>query len=114
MFRVVFSGLRARPLRAFLSALGIAVGIAAMVAVVGISASGREQVNQQLRALGTDLLTITPGTSFRGEAKLPEDSIDKVAPIEAVNIVSATGTVSDANVYRNEAINPNQTNALAV
>ena len=50
--RVAYSGLRTRPLRAVLSALGIGVGIAAMVAVVGISASSREQVNQQLRELG--------------------------------------------------------------
>ncbi|NDL58300.1 ABC transporter permease [Phytoactinopolyspora mesophila] len=113
--RVAFSGLRTRPLRAVLSALGIAVGIAAMVAVVGISASSQEQVNQQLRELGTDMLTVQAGTSFRSdEAKLPEDSVDMVSRIEQVAAVSAIGTVNDAAVYRNELIDPNQTNALAV
>ncbi|WP_129667672.1 ABC transporter permease [Phytoactinopolyspora endophytica] len=113
--RVAFSGLRTRPLRAVLSALGIAVGIAAMVAVVGISASSQEQVNQQLRELGTGLLTVSPGTSFRGgEAKLPENSVDMVARIDDVDAVSAVGVLGDANVYRNEAIDPGQTNALAV
>lgn len=113
--RVAFSGLRARPLRAVLSALGIAVGIAAMVAVVGISASSQEQVAQQLRELGTDLLTVEAGTSFgEGEAKLPPEGVGMVSRIEPVTTVSAIGAVNDANVYRTEAIDPNQTNALAV
>jgi putative ABC transport system permease protein len=112
--RVAFSGLRSRPLRAVLSALGIAVGIAAMVTVVGISASTQEQIRQQLRALGTDMLTITPGTSFRDQPRLPATTVDMVARIEQVTSVSGIGSVRGANVYRNEAIDPNQTNALAV
>jgi putative ABC transport system permease protein len=113
--RVAFSGLKARPLRAFLSALGIAVGIAAMVAVVGISASSREQVNEQLRALGTNLLTITPGQQLSGDAaKLPEESVDMVGRIGPVTDVSAVGTISDTPVYRNQHIPVEQTNGLSV
>lgn len=113
--RVAAAGLTVRPLRAVLAALGIAVGIAAMVTVVGISASSQEQVNQQLRALGTNLLTITPGTTFRGgEARLPEESVDMVARVDLVTDASAVGTVAGANVYRSEAIDPGRTNALAV
>ncbi|TDD96294.1 ABC transporter permease [Jiangella asiatica] len=113
--RVAFSGLRARPLRAVLSALGIAVGIAAMVAVVGISASSREQVNQQLEALGTNLLTVGAGSSFTGDTVvLPEQSVDMVARLDGVTSVSAIGAVPDANVYRTDEIDLNQTNALAV
>lgn len=113
--RVAFSGLRARPLRAVLAATGIAVGIAAMVAVVGISASSREQVNDQLRALGTNLLTVAPGSSFTGEdATLPADSVDMVARQADVTSVSAIGVVADTAVYRNDEIDENETNALAV
>lgn len=61
-FRVGAAGLRARPLRVFLSALGIALGIAAMVCVVGIASSSRESLNRQLAALGTNLLRVSPGT----------------------------------------------------
>lgn len=112
--RVAFSGLRARPLRAVLSALGIAVGIAAMVAVVGISASSREQVHEQLRSLGTNLLTVAPGQSFVGEASLPVESVDMVARLDDVSAVSAVGIVPDTAVYRTDEIDPNQTNAIAV
>lgn len=113
--RVAASGLRGRPLRAVLSALGIAVGIAAMVAVVGISASSRERVNQQLAALGTNLLTAAPGQSFTGEeVKLPPDSVEMVSRIPGVTSVSAVGALPDAAVYRNAGIDKDKTNSIAV
>ncbi|MGP4110120.1 ABC transporter permease, partial [Streptomyces sp. 4N509B] len=105
----------ARPLRAVLSALGIAVGIAAMVAVVGISASSREEVNDRLRQLGTNLLTVTPGSSFSGgQAELPADAVPMVDRLDQVTAVSAVGALPDTYVYRNDAIDEAETNALAV
>src|SRR4051794_38568878 len=59
-------GPRHRRLRAALSALGIAIGIGAMVAVVGVSASSQAQLLAEIDALGTNLLTATPGTTFSG------------------------------------------------
>ena len=111
---VAATGLRARPLRAVLSALGIAVGIAAMVAVIGISASSRAQIDRQLRALGTNLLTVEPGEELlSGEpAKLPDESVDMVARIGPVTSVSAVGTVDDAFVYRNDEIDELLTNGI--
>jgi putative ABC transport system permease protein len=112
--RVAATGLRARPLRAALSALGIAVGIAAMVAVVGISASSRAEIDRQLRALGTNLLTVEPGQTLRGgeTAILPAGSVDMVARIAPVTSVSAVGEVEDAFVYRNDQIDEAKTNGI--
>jgi putative ABC transport system permease protein len=112
--RVAGAGLKARPLRAVLSALGIAVGIAAMVAVVGISASSRAEIDRQLRALGTNLLTVEPGEELlSGEpAKLPTESVDMVARIGSVTSVSAIGTVDDAFVYRSDHIDELRTNGI--
>ena len=98
-------GLRARRLRVVLSALGIAIGIAAMTAVVGISTSSRARLDRQLDALGTNLLTAGPGTTLFGDpAKLPEDAVAMVQRIGAVESVSAIGSVSDAKVYRSDRI----------
>jgi putative ABC transport system permease protein len=73
--RVGAAGLRTRPSRALLSALGIAIGIAAMVAVVGISSSSREQLDRQLAALGTNLLTVHTGRGMEGQdAQLPAEA----------------------------------------
>src|SRR5207248_824757 len=72
-------GLRTRRLRAALSALGIAIGIGAMVAVVGISASSQAQLLATIDALGTNLLTITPGQTFTGDNEvLPRTSVASV------------------------------------
>lgn len=98
-------GLRARPLRVVLSGLGIAIGIAAMTAVVGISTSSRAKLDQQLDALGTNLLTAGPGSTLFGQpAKLPEEAVAMVGRIGPVESVSAIGMLSDARVYRSDKI----------
>src|SRR5438105_8999232 len=73
VLRVASVGLRTRRLRAALSALGVAIGIASMVAVLGISDSSRAGLVNQLNQLGTNLLTVAPGQTFLGQnAQLPE------------------------------------------
>ncbi|MFD0318125.1 ABC transporter permease [Streptomyces flavalbus] len=114
MVRVGAVGLRTRPLRAFLSALGIAIGIAAMVAVVGISSSSRADLDRALAALGTNLLTVGPGSTLTGgQSQLPSPAERMVAGIDGVESVSAVGRIPDAKVYRNDRIPEVQTNGLA-
>jgi putative ABC transport system permease protein len=115
VLRVAGVGLRARPLRAVLSALGIAIGIAAMTAVVGISSSSRADLDRALAALGTNLLTVAPGnTMFGDDATLPDDSVRMVSRIGPVKQVSATGTVPDTSVYRTDRIPAAETGGLSV
>jgi putative ABC transport system permease protein len=98
-------GLRARPLRVVLSALGIAIGIAAMVAVVGTSTSSRAQLNRLLDSLGTNLLTVAPGlTLFGEEATLPDQSVAMIGRIRSVESATAIGLLTDAKVYRTDRI----------
>ncbi len=115
MARVGASGLRSRPLRVVLSALGIAIGIAAMVAVVGISASSREDLNRTLRRLGTNLLTVAPGESLLGaQATLPDTAESMIARIGPVQSVSAVGYISGAHTYRTDRIPAAETGSIAV
>ncbi|WP_405951536.1 ABC transporter permease [Streptomyces prunicolor] len=112
--RVGAVGLRTRPLRAFLSALGIAIGIAAMVAVVGISSSSRADLDRTLAALGTNLLTVSPGSTLTGgQAQLPSTAEQMVARIDGVRSVSAVGKVAGAKVYRTDRVPKVETNGLA-
>ena len=89
------SGLRARPTRVVLSALGIAIGIAAMVAVVGVSSSGQAELDQRIARLGTNLVTVEPGSDlFGGAAKLPEEArarIDRMPEVEHTSQVELVG-----------------------
>jgi putative ABC transport system permease protein len=113
LVRVGGAGLRTRPMRAFLSALGIAIGIAAMVAVVGVSTSSRADLERTLEALGTNLLTAGPGNDVFGvPATLPTESVAMVERIGPVTDVSATGRVADARVYRSDQIPEVETNGL--
>ncbi|NDU75700.1 FtsX-like permease family protein [Actinomadura sp. DSM 109109] len=112
--RVGLGGLRARPARVVLSALGIAIGIATMVAVIGISASGREDLLRRLDRLGTNLLTAKPGdTLFGDRAELPETAPEMVRRIGPVTAVGATGAV-DATVRRTGRIPEEVTQGIAV
>lgn len=107
-------GLRTRPLRAVLSALGIAIGIAAMIAVVGISTSSQAQLNAQLEALGTNLLTAQANTSMLGEdTTLPISTIPKARRMAEAEGASGTGELS-VNVYRTELINESATGGITV
>ncbi len=107
-------GLATRPARAVLSAIGVALGIATMVAVIGISSSSRAQLVAQIDALGTNLLTVTPDQSESGQAAtLPPQAPAMAARIGPVSGVSAIGDVN-ANVYRNDRISPANTNAITV
>ncbi|MER5423495.1 ABC transporter permease [Streptosporangium roseum] len=107
-------GLRTRPMRAFLSALGIAIGIAAMVAVVGISSSSRADLDRALASLGTNLLTVSPGTTMTGEqARLPVEAEAMVGRIGPVSAVSAIGSVDGAKVYRTDKVPATETKGIA-
>ena len=111
--RLGVSGLRARPMRAILSALGIAIGIAAMVGVVGVSASSQARLHEQLQALGTNMLTARSGADLSGaNLILPEDSVGRMRMIPGVTDASSTSTLSGVSVYRSRLIDPNATGGI--
>lgn len=113
VLRLGTTGLRARPTRAVLSALGIAIGIAAMIAVVGISSSSQARLNDQLARLGTNLLTATPGTTLLGEqTTLPPDTVDKIRRIPGVESVSSIAVLGES-VYRSSLSDPAASGGIA-
>jgi putative ABC transport system permease protein len=112
--RVASVGVRTRRLRAALSALGIAIGVAAIVAVLGLSASSQAGLLAEIDRLGTNLLTVTNGQSFFGDtASLPLAAPAMIARIGPVLQVSETGSTTAA-VYRTPLIPSVNTNALSV
>ena len=107
------SGLRTRKARTALSALGITIGIAAMVAVLGLSESSRADLRNQIAALGTNLLTVAPGAGFGGgDGVLPEEAVAKVGRITPV-LTTADLVALDLAPLRNEFVNPNETGGIA-
>jgi putative ABC transport system permease protein len=112
--RVASVGLRTRRTRAALSALGIAIGVAAIVAVLGLSSSSQAGLLAEIDRLGTNLLTVTNGETLLGEtAKLPLAAPGMIARIGPVTQVQETGSI-DTSVYRSPLIPAINTNALSV
>jgi putative ABC transport system permease protein len=108
-------GLRVKRMRTALTALGIAIGISAMVAVVGISASSRTDLLAELDELGTNLLQVAPGNSAFGEAsELPTTAADMVRRIGGVESAAATRLVEDATVRRTDHIPEAETSGIGV
>jgi putative ABC transport system permease protein len=112
--RLATVGLRTRKLRAGLSALGIAIGVAAIVAVLGLSSSAAAGLLNEISALGTNLLVVQNGQTFTGQsAELPEAAPAMIGRIDGVTQVQETGSVT-GNVYRSPLIPAINSNAIAI
>ena len=112
--RTASVGLRTRKLRAALSALGIMIGIAALVAVLGLSESSKSDLLAQLDRLGTNLLTVQAGGGIGlGQGVLPEEAtgmVGRIGPVESTSSVSDV----DANVFRTDLVPSGQTGGITV
>lgn len=114
LFRLAAVGLRTRKLRAGLSALGIAIGVAAIVAVLGLSSSSEAGLLAEINTLGTNLLTVTNGQTLFGQtAELPLAAPGMIGRIGPVTDVQDTGTVN-VDAFRSPLIPSIDTNALSV
>lgn len=112
--RIGALGLSSRPARTALSALGIAIGITALVGVLGLSESSRADLNEQLDALGTNLLTVEPGQDFMGDdASLPDESVAMVGRMRTVDSAAAVRAV-DGTVRRTDRVPEAQTSGIVV
>ena len=112
--RVASVGLRTRRLRAALSALGIAIGVAAIVAVLGLSASSQAGLLAEIDKLGTNLLTVQNGQTLFGQtAELPLAAPGMIARIGPVQQVEETGSTT-ASVYRSPLVPSVETGGLSV
>jgi putative ABC transport system permease protein len=114
ILRIATRGLLSRKLRSTLTALGIAIGIAVMLAVLGIAESSRATLLAELDRIGSNLLTVTAGQTFLGsDSALPADAtrmIDRVGPVESATSVSQTS----ASVRRTDRIDEAETGGIAV
>jgi putative ABC transport system permease protein len=114
LLRVGSLGLRSRRVRALLSALGISIGIAAIVGVLGISESAESGLLSELNQLG-NLLTVQPSPSATGQqAELPVTAEGMVSRIGPVTSVASIASLSSTYVYRTPFIPAIETSGIAL
>ncbi|MFZ7086644.1 ABC transporter permease [Curtobacterium sp. RRHDQ10] len=114
LVRLGVFGLRTRPTRVALSALGIAIGIAAMIAVVGISGSSKAALDRVLDELGTNVLTAAPGSTFGEPVPLPTDGVATAGRQDDVERAAGVGTIDGVHVYRTDRIGALETKGIGV
>ena len=108
-------GLRTRPGRAALSVLGVALGIAAMVSVLGITRSSQADLLARIDRLGTNLLTVSSGETLSGaESQLPATAGTAAARTDGVMAAASTAELAELRVYRTDRIPANRTGGLTV
>src|ERR1700730_12179725 len=114
LVRVGSLGLRSRRVRSSLSALGISIGIAAIVGVLGISQSSKSGLLAELGRLG-NLLSVQAGQSaFGQQSELPVTAEGMVSRVGPVTNVTEIGTVHGPYVYRNSFVPAIDTGGLSV
>ncbi|WP_244930717.1 ABC transporter permease [Nocardioides sp. W7] len=113
--RLASRGLRGHPLRFALSALGIAIGVASMVAVAGITQSSRVELDDLLSRLGTNLLRVYPTPDLQGTpTRLPETARVMLGNVGPITHASGVGELTDVGVYRSPFVPAGNTNSIVV
>jgi putative ABC transport system permease protein len=113
--RIASVGIRTRRVRAALSALGIAIGTAAIVGVLGLSSSSQAGLIAEINRLGTNMLTVEAGRSLTGgPAQLPREAPARITLLDNVQLVAHTALMTDKYVYRSSLIPVGETAGLQV
>ena len=114
LLRVGSLGLRSRRVRAMLSALGISIGIAAIVGVLGISQSSKTGLLSELGRLGNLLTVQASSTAFGQQTELPTTAEGMVTAIGPVTNVTEIGALSNTYVYRTPFVPAIDTNGISL
>jgi len=107
-------GLRSRRMRAALSALGISIGIAAIVGVLGISQSSKTGLLDELGQLSNLISVQAQNTGLGQQTELPVTAEGMVSRIGPVTSVSEIGSISNVYVYRNALVPASDTSGISL
>ena len=88
LLRLAFSRLATSRLRSALTMLGVIIGVASVVALVGIGQGTSSNITARLSGLGTNLLTITPGATRTGNTRGAQGSATTLTLADAARIAT--------------------------
>ena len=70
LLRVALRALAINKLRSALTMLGIVIGVAAVIVMIAVGSGAQKRVEEQIRALGSNLLLVMPGATTAGGVRL--------------------------------------------
>jgi putative ABC transport system permease protein len=95
LLKVAIKSILKARMRSLLTALGIIIGVAAVVVMVAIGDGAQAQVEQQISALGSNLIIIFPGSSTAGGVRMGAGSINRFT-MEDVKMIQDEATLIKA------------------
>jgi putative ABC transport system permease protein len=108
LFRIALRALQRNKLRAFLTMLGIIIGVAAVIAMVAIGQGSKKSIQDQLSSMGSNMITIRPNSNVAAGARLDFSSVQTLT----INDVTALkkqakflGAVSPSISSRSQVVN---------
>ncbi|GAA4579715.1 ABC transporter permease [Planotetraspora phitsanulokensis] len=113
ILRLGLLGIRTRKMRAALSALGISIGIATLIIVMGIPASSQKALMNELSALGTNMLRAEPMPNQDPPVLLPDSADGMAARIAPVTVASAVAN-THAVVARSDKVDAGDAAGISV
>jgi putative ABC transport system permease protein len=108
--RIAFKALMRNKLRAFLTMLGVIIGVAAVIAMVAIGQGSKQSIQTQLSGMGSNMITIRPNSNVTGGARLDATSVQTLTLNDVVALqkksthlsaVSPSATAKGQVIYGN-------------
>jgi putative ABC transport system permease protein len=96
-FRIALRALARNKLRAFLTMLGIIIGVGAVIAMVAIGEGAKSTIRAQIAGLGTNVLIVLPGSNSQGGVRLGTGNVNTLLDSDARAIVRELRSVSFAS-----------------
>ena len=105
-FRIALRALARNKLRAFLTMLGIIIGVGAVIAMVAIGEGAKATIRAQIASLGTNVLVVLPGSSNQGGVRYGSGAVRTLLDADAKAIARELPAVAFASplVRRQEQV----------
>jgi putative ABC transport system permease protein len=108
LIRIALRALQRNKLRAFLTMLGIIIGVGAVIAMVAIGQGSKKSIQDQLSSMGSNMITIRPNSNVVAGARLESGSVQtlKIEDVRALQKQAQyISAISPAASARGQAIN---------
>lgn len=111
-FIIALREIRRNLMRAFLTVIGIVIGVAAVITMVTLGRGATESVKSQISSLGSNLLTLRPGQGFGQRTASPgvplfseADALAVIDQVPGIRAVAPVGSLSVSTIFRQKSRN---------
>jgi putative ABC transport system permease protein len=108
LIRIAYKALQRNKLRAFLTMLGIIIGVASVIAMVAIGQGSKQSIHDQLSSMGSNMITIQPASNLNGGVRIAGTSFQSLTAKDVTALKKEATNITDISpsiTSRGQAIN---------